>query len=354
MLPRINISAAMKPQSHINDLNIRLLFIPFFGIAIPNLTGLFGHVTFRSPLYWIGYGYFILISFVIWHGNRYLLFKQREHYDWFQNPIRKLTTLVFANVFYTAPVTALMLLFWYYFAGFAGPDWNVIKLVTLMNVIAVIFITHVYETVFLIKERESDLLQFEKLERAKAQAELAALKSQIDPHFMFNSLNTLSYLIENDREKALRFNEHLSDVYRYILMNKDRELVQLREEIEFLNHYFSLLQLRFGKGVQLTINGNGEWDDYLIPPISLQILLENAVKHNQVDESSPLGIRVRIGDSCIVVSNPRRPRLAENGSPKTGLKTLNERYKLITGREISIQTETDEYSVTLPILRTTS
>lgn len=342
----------MKPQHQINDLNIRLLFIPFFGIVIPNFTGLFGHITFSSPLYWIGYLYFILISFVIWHGNRYLLFKQREHYDWFQNPIRKLTVLVFANVFYTAPVTALMLLFWYHFAGFTGPDWNAIKLVTLMNVIAVIFITHVYETVFLIKERESDLLQFEKLERAKAEAELEALKSQIDPHFMFNSLNTLSYLIENDREKALEFNEHLSDVYRYILMNKDRELVQLKEEIEFLNSYFFLLQLRFGGAVELAMNGGGEGDRYLIPPISLQILLENAVKHNEVDENHPLKIVLQITDSAAIFSNPKRSRISGNHSPKTGLKTLNERYKLITGREIEIHSDETNFSVVLPILKT--
>lgn len=343
----------MAPRTPINDTKIRLLFIPFFGIVIPNLTGLFGHITLTSPLYWIGYLYFILISFVIWHGNRYLLFKQREHYDWFQNPIRKLTVLVFANVFYTAPATALMLLFWYHFAGFTEPDWNVIQLVTLMNVIAVIFITHVYETVFLIKERESDLVQFEKLERAKAETELEALKSQIDPHFMFNSLNTLSYLIENDRGKALQFNENLSDVYRYILMNKDRELVPLKEEIEFLNSYFSLLQLRFGQGIELCMNGAGNWEHFLIPPISLQVLLENAVKHNEINEHHPLKIEIRIADSAITVVNPLRPRMSGNHSSKIGLKTLGERYKLITGWEIEVHNGETEFSVILPLLKTT-
>lgn len=343
----------MSRKNPINDKTIRLLFIPFFGIVIPNLTGLFGHVTYRSPLYWIGYVYFILISFVIWHGNRFLLFKQRQHYDWFANPLRKLVMLVFANVFYTAPVTVIMLLFWYYFAGFQQPNWDVIKLVTLMNVIAVIFITHVYETVFLIKERENDLIQFEQLERAKAEAELEALKSQIDPHFMFNSLNTLSHLIRTDPKKALQFNENLSDVYRYILMNKDRELVQLQEEIDFLDNYYALLRLRFGKGIKLCRNGSGEYDQFLIPPISLQVLLENAVKHNEIDEKKPLQIDVQLADSKIIVSNRKKLKSRKIQSPGTGLNSLNERYRLITRREIEISSDDDYFSVSLPLLKTT-
>jgi len=91
---------------------------------------------------------------------------------------------------------------------------------TLTNVICVLFVTHVYETVFLIKERQSDQLTFEQLQRAKAQAELQALKTEIDPHFMFNSLNTLSHLIESDAEQALRFNDKLANVYRYILSSE--------------------------------------------------------------------------------------------------------------------------------------
>lgn len=343
----------MKIKSPINDKKIRIIFIPFFGIVIPNLTGLFGHITYSSPIYWIGYIYFILISFIIWHGNRFLLFKQREHYDWFANPLRKLVMLVFANVFYTAPVTILMLLWWYHFAGFAQPDWNVIKLVTLMNVIAVIFITHVYETVFLIKERENDIVRFEKLERAKAEAELEALKSQIDPHFMFNSLNTLAHLIKKDPGKALQFNENLSDVYRYILMNKDRELVQLKEEIEFLNNYYALLRLRFGKGVRLSINGSGEYDQFLIPPISLQILLENAVKHNKIDEKQPLRIDLQLTDSKLVFSNRLRLKRLKGKTPRIGLKSLSERYKLITQKEIEVHAADDIFSVSLPLLKTT-
>ncbi|MBU2491821.1 MAG: histidine kinase [Bacteroidetes bacterium] len=342
----------MKNKYKINDTKIRLILIPGFGIIIPNLTGLFGNLSFSSPYYWIGYLYFILVAFVIWHGNRYFFFKQSEYYDWFKKPARKLVVLIFANVFYTAPVTFIMIYFWYNFAGFAQPDWNAMKIVLLMNVIAVIFITHVYETVFLIKQREHDLVNFEKLQRAKAESELEALKNQIDPHFMFNSLNTLSYLIETDKIKALEFNESLSDVYRYILMNKNKELVQLGEELTFLNNYYSLLKLRFGNSINFQNEISNNSDDFLIPPISLQILLENAVKHNKFDEKEPLNINMMITESSLIFINEIRKKILRRESSKIGLINLHERYKLITNKDIEIIKDEINFTVKLPLLKT--
>lgn len=342
----------MKNKYNINDTKIRLILIPGFGIIIPNLTGLFGNLSFSSPYYWIGYLYFILVAFVIWHGNRYFFFKQSEYYDWFKKPARKLVVLIFANVFYTAPVTFIMIYFWYNFAGFAQPDWNAMKIILLMNVIAVIFITHVYETVFLIKQREHDLVNFEKLQRAKAESELEALKNQIDPHFMFNSLNTLSYLIETDKIKALEFNESLSDVYRYILMNKNKELVQLGEELTFLNNYYSLLKLRFGNSINFQNEISNNSDDFLIPPISLQILLENAVKHNKFDAKEPLNINMMITESSLIFINEIRKKILRRESSKIGLINLHERYKLITNKDIEIIKDEINFTVKLPLLKT--
>ena len=344
----------MKNKYNINDTKIRLILIPGFGIVIPNLTGLFGNLSFSSPYYWIGYLYFILVAFLIWHGNRYFFFKQSEYYDWFKKPARKLVVLIFANVFYTAPVTFIMIYFWYNFAAFVQPDWNAIKLVLLMNVIAVIFITHVYETVFLIKQREHDLVSFEKLQRAKAESELEALKNQIDPHFMFNSLNTLSYLIETDKIKALEFNESLSDVYRYILMNKNKELVQLGEELTFLNNYYSLLKLRFGNSINFQNEIQNDAERFLIPPISLQILLENAVKHNKFDEKEPLNINMMITETSLIFINEIRKKILGRESSKIGLKNLHERYKLITNKDIEIIKDEFNFTVKLPLLKIAS
>ena len=334
--------------SHIDDRAIRWVGIPAFGILIPNFTGLFGPYGVEDGWYWAGYIYVIFISWSIWHGNRWLLFRQRENMNWFSHPIRKLIMLVAANVFYTAPLTVVLITGWYWVSDIGPLDQGTVQLVTLANVICVIFVTHAYETVFLIRERQSDLLAFEQLERSKVEAELELLKSQIDPHFMFNSLNTLSYLIAHDQKRALLFNESLSDVYRYILMNKQKELVTLQEEIDFANSYFTLIRIRFGEAVQLHVEvGNGT--SKLLAPISLQLLLENAVKHNEFNENDPLHIRLALNNGWVEVSNNRRPRQVL-GSSQIGLKNLNERYQLLTGKQVVVERTNSEFIVRLPYL----
>jgi hypothetical protein len=210
---------------------MRLIGIPLFGIAIPNLTGLFGNLTWMDGGYWLGYLYFIGLAAAIWQGNRYLLFRTRKRFTWFDKPIEKLILLFINNIFYTTPLTIAWLCLWYNLAGFEAIKWNVILVVALVNVICVLFVTHVYETVFMVKEQQNEQIRNSELERAKAEAELAALKNQVDPHFMFNSLNTLTHLINVDAPRALEFTENLAEVYRYILSQKDQTLVLLDDEL---------------------------------------------------------------------------------------------------------------------------
>ena len=349
------VSAAPKLPGHLvlNDLRIRLAGIPFFGIVIPNLTGLFGPIGPRSALYWIGYVWFVLLSGLIWQGNRYFMIQQRRYYDWFDHPWRKVTLLLFANVFYTAPLTLLMLAAWYRFAGFAAIDWGVVRLVTLMVVICVVFITHVYETVYLIQQRESDLVAVARLDRARAEAELLALKSQVSPHFLFNSLNALAHLIPHDPERALRFTEGLADTYRYILTNGERDLVPLADELAFAEGYVGLLQLRFGDAIRMAVEGPPRIDSLLVPPISVQVALENAVKHNVFDREAPLDVRLRISTDRVSVTNPLRPKAAP-GSPRLGLANLDERCRRVTGQGIEVRLHGAEFEVVVPVLRTSA
>jgi len=343
----------LTEHMELRDKGIRLALIPFFGIVIPNLTGVFGALEPQSLMYWAGYPYFILLSFLVWQGNRFFLLKQREHFDWFNHPVRKIIVLLLVSAFYTAPLAVLMHVGWYSMAGFAGPDWNAIRLSTLTIVICVIFITHVYEMVYLIQLRASDTLHLERLERAKIEAELMALKNQIDPHFMINALNVLSFLIEHDRAKALQFNSALADAYRYILRNKSQELVLLMDEIEFLGHYCSLLKLRFSEGIQISLPADKDLlKAYLIPPISLQVLLENAVKHNHFSAEQPLELRLTIQQDAISVCNEVRRKSPASAPSNIGLKNLDERYRLIMQEGIQIDSAGSRFTVTLPLLRT--
>ena len=339
-------------QHKLNDVGFRLVLIPFFGIAIPLLTGMVNASMFNHWRVKLSFIYTIGIASVIWEGNRFLLFSLQSYFDWLNKPVKKIFALLLAISFFTIPVSSIMLIGWYHLFQKGVVNWNIVYTATLIVMICVVFITHVYETVFLVKQAESDKLKTEQMERAKVEAELEALKNQVDPHFIFNSLNTLSYLIEKDVVKAKLFNENLADVYRYILQNKGRDLVLLREEIEFVTDYFSLLKIRYEEAVQL-INSIEEpaFEQYLIPPISLQVLVENAIKHNDFNDLFPIRIQIEMKGEQIVILNERRQKTLRKTSSKIGLLNLNERYKLVTNQPISIENPPGIFKVTLPLLK---
>ncbi len=203
-------------DSYINDIAFRLILVPAFGIIIPLVTGMINSFNFSNWQIKLSFLYTIGIAAVIWQGNRYLHFSMRSYFDWHNKPVQKILVLLFSVAFYTIPASILLLVGWYNLFGNGNVNWNIVWESTLIILIAVIFITHVYETVFLVKETESEMIKNEQLERTKAEAELEALKNQIDPHFIFNSLNTLSHLIEEKPAKAKLFIDNLAEVYRYI------------------------------------------------------------------------------------------------------------------------------------------
>ncbi len=338
--------------SYVNDIGFRLILIPAFGILIPLLTGMINSYNFSNWQIKLSFLYTIGIAAIVWEGNRYLHYSMRSYFDWRNKPIQKILVLLFSIAFYTIPVSILLLVGWYNFFGKENINWNIIWESTLIILIAVVFITHVYETVFLVKETESEMVKNEQLERAKAEAELEALKNQIDPHFIFNSLNTLSHLIEEKPAKAKQFNDSLADVYRYILQNKARDLVLLKEEFIFIQNYFSLLKIRFDEAVQMNIVIDEKiMESYLIPPISLQILVENAIKHNEFSEAKPLLISIQLANDQLLIHNAIRKKKLRKPSSKIGLQNLQERYKLTTNKPIVIKEEENDFIAILPVLK---
>jgi sensor histidine kinase YesM len=343
--------ATEREAYEINDIGFRLILIPFFGIAIPVFTGMIPYSHFSHLMFKLAYGYSIGIAFVVWQGNRFLLFSLRSYFDWFNRPVRKIIALLLAVSFFTIPVSFVLLIGWYQLFGGGRVNWEIVRTSTLIIMICVIFITHVYETVFLVKDSESEMLKNAQLERLKAQAELQALKNQIDPHFMFNSLNTLSWLIEEAPAKAKIFNEHLADVYRYILQNKSRDLVMVSEEIHFLYDYFALLRIRYEDAVLLTIEIEDRvLEEYMMLPISLQVLAENAFKHNEFSAAEPLTITVSLEHDRIAVHNRIARKEKVKGASGTGLLNLDERCKSVTGMSLEMAATRTDFTIFLPVL----
>lgn len=328
----------------VDDRWVRAIGIPVFGLGIPRVTGLLDGAAVATATYWIGTLAFVALSAAIWHGNRWLLFEQRRHWGWFDHPVRKLVMLLAAIVLFTAPLTVTTLVAWYAARGLA-PDVATIRTVVLMIVICVVFVTHVYETVFLIKERASDRLRVAELERARAQAQLSAFLSQADPHFMFNALHALATLIEVDRPRARAFTVHLADMHRYLLSQLGNSLATVADELQFLDDFIELMRLRLGDALAIEIVDEGIDRNARLPPTTIQQLVENAIKHNQ----APLTIEVRLGKSAVVVAHDRKPRRSQRPSAGVGLRNLDECCRLATGRGIAIDQHDGRFTVTVPL-----
>lgn len=191
----------------------------------------------------------------------------------------------------------------------------------------------------------------QQLKTEKAKAELYALKEQISPHFFFNTLNSLSAVIRTaEKSDSLEFVEKLAQVYRYILDNGNHNLLSIKEEIEFLNDYSYLLHKRFGNNFSIENRIDSNILDYKIPPLALQVLLENVTKHNKLLSSSPVKISIENTEEYIYFKNELRKKenVVSHGS---GLSNLNKRYQMICGKEIEISEKNNEFCVKIPIIK---
>lgn len=181
-------------------------------------------------------------------------------------------------------------------------------------------------------------------------AKFESLKSQIDPHFLFNSLNVLTSLIGENPRQAERFTTKLSKVYRYVLEQRNKELIPLEEELRFARTYMELLQMRFEDAIQFDIPEKASSDELKIVPLSLQLLLENAVKHNVVSSSKPLKLRIFEKEGNLIIENNINPKEAIGKSTKVGLRNIADRYRLLTKRSVYIENNSKTFEVSLPLL----
>lgn len=204
--------------------------------------------------------------------------------------------------------------------------------------------------IFIIIQWQDALKREQKLREENLVFQNETLKSQVNPHFLFNSLNTVSSLIQSDPEKAEEFINNLSSVYRYILENSRKDKVPVQSELELLNRYFDLHRVRDEEKVSLSIDYSNA-DNFQILPVSLQILLENAIKHNSATRENPLRISVSFKDQYIVMMNNLQKKATLIKSTGIGLKNLAERVRLITGKTLIIEEDSNYFIAKLPLLK---
>lgn len=208
--------------------------------------------------------------------------------------------------------------------------------------------------VVLIKKFYEGQQELASIQKKQKENELKLLRSQIDPHFLFNNLNTLDALVDKNPEKAKEYINRLSLIYRYLIQTKDAEVMELSKEIEFANNYIFLTETRFGDDYSFKIDDDNLSIDLFIPTGAIQILLENIVKHNKATPTKTIEATLKISSDWIVIENSKSNVISKTDSLGTGLANLKSRYKLLTDKEIMVKNTKSNFTVTIPVISLSS
>lgn len=219
-----------------------------------------------------------------------------------------------------------------------------------------IFLTFLNEGIYRFENWKANLKETEELKIAYKQSQLIGLKSQVNPHFLFNSLNSLSGLIQEDTEQAEKFLDEMSKVYRYMLRNDEDPLVKLSTELQFISSYFSLLKCRYCDAVDLNIDVTEADKEKMMPPLSLQVIVENALYQNKTSKGSPLTISIGSGNdnSVVIKNNVQRKIITETTDQESGLDNLIKKYELMSKQPVEIIETGTERTIILPLINKTA
>ncbi len=213
-----------------------------------------------------------------------------------------------------------------------------------------VFTLTILETHFQIRVSNEKEIENERLNQENLSLKYIQLKNQINPHFLFNSLSILSALVKSNQDNAQLFIQNLSEIYRYVLFQDQKDLVPLKEELEFIKSFIEILRFRYDEGLQVHFNINDGAQSKKIIPMTLQLLIENAVKHNIVDENCPLEVDIKSMGNELIVSNKLNKKIVISKGNKIGLTMIRKRYRVVNGSEIMVTNENDRFTVKIPLL----
>lgn len=306
----------------------------------------------------VGAGINWVLYFMLWFGNRSIYKQIDQRLSWFSNLNRRLLTGVGIM-----SLISFVVIFIYNYGSYQIAKYY--EITANEEAIEVLYYKSIFDffyallvigglhSISFFEEWKRSEIKTERLQKQNLESHLATLKNQLSPHFLFNSLNVLSTLIHQDPKLAEKFINRLSLVYRYLLDNKDKEVINLDTELDFIKSYVFLLKIRFGENLNITINVNDQVDA-MVPPMAVQMLLENAIKHNIIAEKKPLDIQVLVtDDNYLAVSNNLQIRSDKSRSTNVGLGNIRRRYEFLTNKEVEITQTQDEFIVKIPLLKFT-
>ncbi len=330
---------------------LKEIYVRWLGIPVVALVSTLATDHATHLPYWQEYLYGLAFTTLYWTGAFWIFMGFRKVFPHIHQTGRRLTiTIISLILWLTFGGAPLKILF-----GFMTVD-QMLSLSAYLsyawfNLIAGFSIGMLYETAFFFENWKEAIRLNEQLKNQQIRTQFEVLQNQMSPHFLFNSLNTLTTLIAENQEIAIEFTQKLSEVYRYILQNKERELVPLSEELEFAQNYVFLLQMRYPDNLHVKYHVANEYQQTSIAPLTLQILIENAIKHNVVSKAHPLTIEVYVENGkSIVVKNNLQVKHAIEKSTKTGLANISKRYEYLGNRKIDVIVTAKNYMVGVPLI----
>jgi sensor histidine kinase YesM len=284
--------------------------------------------------------------FLMWVGNGLMAHYLDIKFLWVKVPVQRLIIGLITTVIYTVAVAFGLLKVYEYAWNMRFNDyWDFIVISLVITFLISLFL-HGRE--FLLQWRQS-AVEAERYQRESMVATYESLKSQINPHFLFNSLNALTNLVYEDQDKAVKFIKQLSEVYRYVLETRNQEVVPLKDELKFLKSYIYLQQIRFGDKLSIELSLDGVMSQ--VAPLALQMLIENAVKHNEVSEENPMLIRIYADNKFICVENNLKKKLqVTETSSGVGLENIVKRYSFLTNEKVVVEETSTHFKVKLPLV----
>ena len=312
-------------------------------------TGAFFKVKFKDYLLcWLGE--FLVIS-ILWIVIRSLYIQIAKKFRGFENVKKRLSVMPF----FLIPYLAICLLYLVYVQHFFKWDYAAFPepgIPVQLATGAIILYANLgfYECIFLVIELKNTKLKEERRKKENVTSQLLNLRNQVSPHFLFNSLNTLMYLIDEDKEKSKQFVHRLSKIYNRILKLSDKDFIPLKEELDYINEYMELLKKRHGENISYNLNISPWSMNKMIVPLALQVGIENAVKHNVIFKKNPLTINVRNQDNYIVIDNNLQKKNDPTIQNGMGLKNIKNRYKLLSEKEMVIEETDTKFSLMFPLL----
>lgn len=331
---------------------IRIVCIVIVGVIISTILASFIHNKTTRYNLLMNNLCSIVITFLVWEGNLYLDKILNKKLSWQKSVLKRILIQLLTSVPYTiATIYFSLFIFNSYICKYPEDQHrNFLTPSILIGVITSIIILLIeIGAQFFINWKKS-LIEIEKHKVETSQIQLQNLKNQINPHFLFNNLSVLSSLVYSDQDKAVDFINQLSKVYRYILENRESELATLESEMTFIDSYIFLLKIRFQKNIQFEISIEQGLMSLLLPPMSLQILVENAIKHNEISTEQPLNIKLYTEKKYLVVQNNFQLRKNHEPSSKTGIQNIKDRYEFFTKEEVEIQQTEKFFIVKIPLL----